>query len=212
MPQKTQYQLNEERRRGFTLAELVFAAAISLFVLMVALGLLITMLKSEAKNYNNISMDQEAKEFLTHLTRDVQAASEVLTASSQAIDLELRRYSSNESADIEYVGYYLKQIEGSDDYYIVRELTDSSGDVSQKEFFKLAGNNGTIGMVSMKAQIKDDAVVYSAEFYDTLREATDDAEEVRFISWEFPLYYEASNMTFSRKVTSPLIMLRNKSS
>lgn len=211
MQQSSKQQINLERRRGFTLAELVFAAGISLFVLMVALGLLVTMLKSEAKNYNNISMDQEANEFLTYLTRDVQAASEVLTASDSVIELELRRFSSG-ATSLEYVGYYLRKINGGEDYYMVRELTDASGAVSQKEFFKLDGHNGAIGMINMKAQVQGTAVEYDTTFYDTVREITSEADEVRFISWEFPLHYEASNMTFSRKVTSPLIMLRNKSS
>ncbi len=198
-------------RRGFTLAELVFAAGISVFVVMVSLGLLMTMLKSEAENYNKISMDEEASSFLIAFTRDVQASGEVLTATADAIELELLRYSDTGSYS-EFVGYYLRQVEGSEDYYILRSLEDVDGNVRQKEFFKLNGNNGAIGMISMQASIKDTTVKYSTSFYDAVREATDAADQVRFIRWEFPLHYEASTMTFSRKVTSPLVMLRNKTS
>ncbi|MGB0259338.1 MAG: hypothetical protein ACPGES_11860 [Coraliomargarita sp.] len=70
-------------RRGFTLAELVFAAGISVFVVMISLGLLMTMLKSEAENYNKISMDQEATDFLISFTRDAQPERFSLLAGKQ---------------------------------------------------------------------------------------------------------------------------------
>ena len=210
MQEQDHYQLKKAGQRGFTLAELMIAAGISLFVLMAAFGLLVTLLKSEAKNYSNIAMNMEASTFLNYLSRDVRAASEVLTASNELISLELP--SSLGDGGTEYISYTLMQLNAADDYYILRELTDSSGEISQKEFFKLDGDNAPIGMIQMQADVKDETVVYSTAFYDSARETTDDADQVRFISWEFPLYYEASNMSFSRKVTSPLIMLRNSSS
>lgn len=199
-----------ERHRGFTLAELVFAAGISVFVITISLGLLMTMLRSEAENYNKISMDQEAKNFLISFNRDVQASGDVLFADSTSIELELLRY-ADEGAYVERVTYTRKQIEGSNDYYIERELTDATGTlISTQEFFKLDGNQGSIGMIKENATIKNTEVQYATTFYDRLREATDDLAEVRFIRWEFPLFYEASNMTFSRTVATPLTMLRNK--
>jgi type II secretory pathway component PulJ len=186
---KARHQKSIRKQSGFTLAEVVVASTISVLVIMVSTQLLLTIVRVEAKSANNYVMDSESVEFVRQFSGDVLAAQNVVASTKDKIELTLLRYGGN----TESVKYEIEQDSAPEkkNRYSLRRYSNASGQQDHDD-------------------IVNDIVEYSFNYYDYTKKITDNPKDIRYLQIVMQLARTSNSKTYSRKVVTPWLLLRNK--
>jgi|GEM_PF-3971043 len=176
------------RRKGFTLVELIVASTLSIAVVVISAQILLTVVKVEAKNTANYNMDTQSVRFLSTFARDAQSARLITRLAKKRINMEIPRY----GGDVETVKYIIKKVAGEDKrHYLRRQEVRADG---SKENFDMINN----------------IIEYDLRYFDYSKKITDEPEEVRYVQLYMQLAQTTNGKTHSRKLMTPMVMLRNK--
>jgi type II secretory pathway component PulJ len=186
---KARHQKSIRKQSGFTLAEVVVASTISVLVIMVSTQLLLTIVKVEAKSANNYVMDSESVEFVRQFSGDVLAAQTVVASTQDKIELTLLRFGGN----TESVKYQIEQDSDpeKENRYSLRRYSNANGQNDHDN-------------------IVNDIVEYSFNYYDYTKKTTDNPKDIRYLQIVMQLARTSNSKTYSRKVVTPWLLLRNK--
>jgi type II secretory pathway component PulJ len=186
---KARHQKSIRKQSGFTLAEVVVASTISVLVIMVSTQLLLTIVRVEAKSANNYVMDSESVEFVRQFSGDVLAAQTVVASTQDKIELTLLRFGGN----TESVKYQIEQDSDpeKENRYSLRRYSNANGQNDHDN-------------------IVNDIVEYSFNYYDYTKKTTDNPKDIRYLQIVMQLARTSNSKTYSRKVVTPWLLLRNK--
>ncbi len=186
---KARHQKSIRKQSGFTLAEVVVASTISVLVIMVSTQLLLTIVKVEAKSANNYVMDSESVEFVRQFSGDVLAAQTVVASTQDKIELTLLRFGGN----TESVKYQIEQDSDpeKENRYSLRRYSNANGQNDHDN-------------------IVNDMIEYSFNYYDYTKKTTDNPKDIRYLQIVMQLARTSNSKTYSRKVVTPWLLLRNK--
>lgn len=170
---------------GFSLVELMIAAAISLLVIAIAGKMMLMVAESELKSAHQYEMDTQLALFGRLISRDVLPAKNVGVAGDSKIELEVVRL----GGDVDYVVYELHEVVGERDRYYLSRSAD--GETAK--------------------ELVSDIVGHEITYYDFQKNETNDADDARYVQVEMNLSRTVGDQLISREIVTPRMLLRNKS-
>ncbi|WP_041744973.1 PilW family protein [Coraliomargarita akajimensis] len=178
-------QKRTHTQKGFTLVELLIAATLSVFLFAALTSTLLYMAKSEIKMSERLDMKLKTDLFLSYFNRDV------LMSESVALDETDASYFNLTTANFSSGAFSQNDVEYSFD--------QKNGKFS---LMRTAGGNSKV--------LLENVTNYSINYLDFNRDATTDEALVCYIQISADIEQVKGNMTFTKSVISPELLMRNK--
>src|SRR5438309_1691074 len=102
LPDRTRLGANRRLRSGFTLAEVMVASTISVFVMAGVLSSFLMMGRSGANAYNYVGMEEDARKGLERFGEDVRMAKNVTWTSSTDVNLAVMHLNDTNTDTVRY--------------------------------------------------------------------------------------------------------------